>query len=48
MKLSRALLPAAFLFLLLAALAGESLAGMPAVLPNGWTKESGPDGNGSG
>jgi len=46
MKLSRALLPAAFLGLLLVALAGESLAGMPAVLPSGWTKESGPDGNG--
>jgi hypothetical protein len=46
MKYSRALLPAALLGLLFAALAGESLAGMPAVLPSGWTKESGPDGNG--
>ena len=46
MKLSRAILPAALLGLLLVALAGESLAGMPAVLPSGWTKESGPDGNG--
>jgi hypothetical protein len=47
MKLSRAILLAAFLSLLLVALVGESLAGMPAVLPSGWTKESGPDGNGS-
>src|SRR5688572_3023236 len=47
MKLSRAILPAAFLGLLLVALAGEILAGMPAVLPSGWTKQNGPSGNGS-
>jgi hypothetical protein len=47
MKLSRAIFPAAFLGLLFVARAGESLAGMPAVLPSGWTKESGPDGNGA-
>lgn len=47
MKLSCAIFPAAFLGLLLVVLAGESLAGMPAVLPNGWTKESGLSGNGS-
>jgi hypothetical protein len=47
MKLSRAIFPAAFLGFLLAAVAGENMAGMPAVLPSGWTKESGLDGSGS-
>lgn len=47
MKFLQAIIAAAFLGLVLAALSSESLAGMPAVLPSGWTKESGPDGNGS-
>ena len=42
MKLSSTILVAALLGLLFVMLAGESLAGMPAVLPSGWTKDSPP------
>src|SRR4249920_3928874 len=47
MKLSRAIFTATLLGLLFVTVAAESLAGMPAVLPSGWTKESRPDWNGS-
>ena len=47
MKLSSAILTAALFCLLCVAMAGESSAGMPAVLPSNWTKESRPDWNGS-